>query len=179
MSTAVEQQLPAATWSVDPVHSTIGFSIKYLVSSFRTEFERYDATLDTTGDEPRLVGTVDPASIRVKDENFHTHLQSPDFFDTERHPELRFESTSFRVAGDELVVDGELTIKGETRPVEGRGTLTAVETDPFGNDRVGVQLEAVVDRTAYGLNWNAPLPKGGLALANETKLVIDLYFVKA
>ena len=179
MSTAVEQQLPAATWSVDPVHSTIGFSIKYLVSSFRTEFERYDATLDTTGDEPRLVGTVDPASIRVKDENFHAHLQSPDFFDTERHPELRFESTSFRVAGDELVVDGELTIKGETRPVEGRGTLTAVETDPFGNDRVGVQLEAVVDRTAYGLNWNAPLPKGGLALANETKLVIDLYFVKA
>jgi len=179
MSTAVEQQLPAATWSVDPVHSTIGFSIKYLVSSFRTEFERYDATLDTTGDEPRLVGTVDPASIRLKDENFHAHLQSPDFFDTERHPELRFESTSFRVAGDELVVDGELTIKGETRPVEGRGTLTAVETDPFGNDRVGVQLEAVVDRTAYGLNWNAPLPKGGLALANETKLVIDLYFVKA
>ena len=179
MSTAVEQQLPAATWSVDPVHSTIGFSIKYLVSSFRTEFERYDATLDTTGDEPRLVGTVDPASIRVKDENFHAHLQSPDFFDTERHPELRFESTSFRVAGDELVVDGELTIKGETRRVEGRGTLTAVETDPFGNDRVGVQLEAVVDRTAYGLNWNAPLPKGGLALANETKLVIDLYFVKA
>ena len=179
MSTAVQQQLPAATWSVDPVHSTIGFSIKYLVSSFRTEFERYDATLDTTGDEPRLVGTVDPASIRVKDENFHAHLQSPDFFDTERHPELRFESTSFRVAGDELVVDGELTIKGETRPVEGRGTLTAVETDPFGNDRAGVQLEAVVDRTAYGLNWNAPLPKGGLALANETKLVIDLYFVKA
>ena len=86
MSIAVEQQLPAATWSVDPVHSTIGFSIKYLVSKFRTEFERYDATLDTAGDEPRLVGTVDPTSIRVKDENFHAHLQSPDFFDSERHP---------------------------------------------------------------------------------------------
>ena len=179
MSTAVEQQLPAATWSVDPVHSTIGFSIKYLVSSFRTEFERYDATLDTTGDEPRLVGTVDPASIRVKDENFHAHLQSPEFFDSARYPELRFESTGFRVEGDAVVVDGELTIKGHTAPVEGRGTLSAVETDPFGNDRVGVQLEAFVDRTAYGLNWNAPLPKGGLALANETKLVIDLYFVKA
>ena len=179
MSTAVEQRLPAAAWSVDSVHSTIGFSIKYLVSSFRTEFERYDATLDTTGDEPRLVGTVDPASIRVKDENFHAHLQSPDFFDTARHPELRFESTSFRVEGDELVVDGNLTIKGQTLPVEGRGTVTPVETDPFGNDRVGVQLEAVVDRTAFGLNWNSELPKGGLALANETKLVIDLYFVKA
>ena len=179
MSIAVEQRLPAATWSIDPVHSTIGFSIKYLVSKFRTEFERYDATLDTAGEQPRLVGTVDPTSIRVKDENFHAHLQSPDFFDSERHPQLRFESTAFRVAGDELVVDGELTIKGRTLPVEGRGSLTAVETDPFGNDRVGVQLEAVVDRTAFGLNWNAELPKGGLALANEAKLDIDLYFVRA
>jgi polyisoprenoid-binding protein YceI len=179
VSIAVEQRLPAATWSIDAVHSTIGFSIKYLVSKFRTEFERYDATLDTTGETPRLTGTVDPKSIRVKDENFHAHLQSPEFFDSERYPELRFESTGFRAEGDQVVVDGELTIKGQTVPVEGRGTLTAVETDPFGNDRVGVQLEAVVDRKAFGLTWNAPLPKGGVALADETKLVIDLYFVKA
>jgi polyisoprenoid-binding protein YceI len=179
MSTAVQQQLPAATWSVDTVHSTIGFSLKYLVSTFRAEFERFDATLDTTGDQPRLVGTVDPASIRIKDPNFHAHLQSPEFFDSERHPELRFESTTFRVDGDELIVDGELTIRGETRPVEARGTLSAVETDPFGNDRVGVQLEAAVDRTAFGLNWNNELPKGGLALANETKLLVDLFFVKS
>jgi polyisoprenoid-binding protein YceI len=176
---ATEQRLPAATWSVDAVHSTIGFSIKYLVSSFRTEFDRYDATLDTSGATPHLTGTVDPTSIRVKDENFHAHLQSPEFFDSARYPELRFESTGFRVEGDAVVVDGELTIKGHTAPVEGRGTLTAVETDPFGNDRVGVQLETVVDRRAFGLDWNAPLPKGGLALADETKLVINLYFVKA
>ena len=180
MSTTLQQlELPAATWSVDPVHSSVGFALKYMVSTFRAGFDRFDATLDTTGEQPRLVGTVDPTSIVVRDPNFAAHLQSPEFFDSERHPELRFESTGFRVDGDELVVDGELTIKGHTRPVEGRGTLTGVTQDPYGNDRVGVQLEAVVDRTAFGLDWNNPLPNGAPALADETKLVVDLYFVKA
>ena len=160
MSTTVEQQPPAATWSVDPVHSTIGFSIKYLVSSFRTEFERYDATLDTTGDEPRLVGTVDPASIRVKDENFHAHLQSPDFFDSERHPAITFESTAWRTEGDVLVVDGNLTIKGDSRPVEARGVLVDPHEDPWGNTRLGVTLEASIDRSHFGITWNNPLPNG-------------------
>jgi polyisoprenoid-binding protein YceI len=179
MTTAVQQQLPAATWSVDNIHSTVGFAVKYMVSTFRTEFERYEATLDTTGDEPRLYGSVDPASIVVKDPNLHAHLQSPDFFDTERHPAITFESTSFRVDGDELVVAGNLTIKGETRPIEGRGELTPVHEDLHGNERIGVQLEAAIDRSHFGVSWNAPLPKGGLALANETKLVVDLFFVKS
>ncbi len=180
MSVAIaQQQLPAATWSVDPVHSTAGFAIKYMTSTFRAGFERFDATLDTTGEQPRLVGRVDPSSIQVRDENFHAHLQSPEFFDTANHPELRFESTSFRVEGDELVVDGELTVKGITHPVQGRGHLSPVTEDPYGNQRVGVYLEAVVDRTKFGLNWNNPLPSGGPALADETKLIVDLFFVKA
>ena len=179
MTTATEQRLPAATWSVDAVHSTVGFSIKYMVASFRADFEGYEATLDTTGDEPRLQGSVDPTSIVVKDPNFRAHLQSPDFFDSERHPAIAFESTSFRTEGDELVVDGELTIKGETRPIEGRGELTPVHEDLHGNERVGVHLEAAIDRSHFGVSWNAPLPKGGLALANETKLVVDLFLVKS
>ena len=115
----------------------------------------------------------------VKDPNFHAHLQSPDFFDTERHPEITFDSTSFRIDGDELIVAGDLTIKGETRQVEGRGELTPVHEDLHGNERIGVQLEAAIDRSHFGVSWNAPLPKGGLALANETKLVVDLFFVKS
>ena len=168
MSTIVQQDLPAATWALDNVHSTVGFAIKYM-----------DATLDTAGDQPRLTGTVDPSSIQLKDENFHAHLQSPEFFDTERHPAITFESTSFRIDGDELIVDGNLTIKGDTRPVEARGTFTAPHEDPYGGTRLGVHLEAVVDRTHFGLNWNNPLPKGGLALANETKLVVDLGLVRS
>jgi polyisoprenoid-binding protein YceI len=179
MTTALQQDLPAATWGLDKNHSTATFAIKYMVSTFRTGFESFDVTLDTTGDQPRLSGSVDPASISVKDEHFHAHLQSPDFFDTERHPAITFESTSWRVDGDELVVDGTLTIKGDARPIEARGTLVAPSEDPWGNTRVGITLEAIVDRTHFGLNWNNPLPKGGLALANDVRLQVDLQLVKA
>jgi polyisoprenoid-binding protein YceI len=178
MTTAVQQDLPAATWGVDTNHSNAEFAIKYMVSTFRTGFDRFDVTLDTTGDQPRLSGSVAPDSIRVKDEHFHEHLQSPDFFDTERHPAIAFESTGWRVDGDELVVDGDLTIKGDTRAVEARGTLTPPHEDPWGNTRLGITLEAVVDRSHFGLNWNNPLPKGGLALANDVRLHVDLQLVK-
>jgi polyisoprenoid-binding protein YceI len=179
MTSAVQQELPAATWALDNTHSTVGFALKYMVSTYRAGFDRFDVTLDTTGDQPVLKGSVAPDSIDVKDENFHAHLQSPDFFDTERHPAITFESTAWRVEGDELVVDGNLTIKGDSRPVEARGEFTPPHEDPFGGTRLGITLEAVVDRTHFGITWNNPLPKGGLALANEVKLHVDLQLVKA
>ena len=179
MTTAIEQRLPAAAWNVDKMHSTVGFALNYMVSTFRTGFERFDVSLDTTGDEPRLAGSVDPTSIAVRDENFHAHLQSPEFFDSARHPAITFESTSWRLDGDDLVVGGDLTIKGDTRPVEARGRLTPPFEDPFGGTRLGITLEAVVDRTHFGLSWNNPLPKGGLALANDVRLHVDLQLVRA
>ena len=179
MTTAIQQDLPAAVWGLDGTHSTASFSIKYMVSTFRAGFDKLDVKLDTTGDQPVLTGSVDPTSIAVKDENFHAHLQGPDFFDSERHPAISFESTALRVDGDELVVDGDLTIKGVTQPVQARGQLTPVHEDMRGNERVGIQLEASIDRSHFGVSWNAPLPKGGLALANETKLVVDLFLVKS
>ena len=179
MTTAISQDLPAAVWGLDSTHSTASFSIKYMVSTFRAGFEKLDVKLDTTGEQPVLTGTVDPTSIQVKDENFHAHLQSPDFFDSERYPAISFESTAWRFEGDELVVDGNLTIKGDTRPVEARGTFTPAFEDPWGNTRVGVTLEASIDRSHFGLTWNNPLPKGGLALANDVRLHVDLQLVKA
>ena len=179
MTTALQTALPTGTWGTDKTHSTASFAIKYMVSSFRADFAKVDAALDTTGDTPKLTGSVDPASIQLKDENFHAHLQSAEFFDTENHPAITFESTDFRTDGDELVVDGNLTIKGETRPVEARGTIGEAFEDPFGGTRVGITLEASVDRTHFGISWNNPLPKGGLALANDVRLVVDLQLVKA
>jgi polyisoprenoid-binding protein YceI len=179
MTTTIQQDLPAAVWGLDGTHSTASFSIKYMVSTFRAGFDKLDVKLDTTGDQPVLTGSVDPTSIAVKDENFHAHLQSPEFFDSERHPAIAFESTAWRLDGDQLVVDGNLTIKGDTRPVEARGTFTAPHEDPWGNTRLGVTLEAVVDRSHFGLTWNNPLPKGGLALANDVRLHVDLQLVKA
>ena len=174
-------QIPAGTWSDDKVHSTVGFAVKHMVvSTFRGRFEDFDATLVTGEDGTlRLEGAVKADSIVVKDENLAAHLKSPEFFDTERYPEITFASTLVRAEGGELIVDGELTIKGHTRPIEARGTITEPVVTLGDIEKIGVELEATVDRTEYGLNWNAPLPKGGFALDNDVKLVVSLELLKA
>jgi polyisoprenoid-binding protein YceI len=169
--------IPAnTTWTVDPVHSTVGFAVKHMVvSTFRGQFEDYSATLTANEDGTlTLQGRVAADSIAVKDENLATHLKAPDFFDTERHPYVTFDSTLVRADNGSLIVDGELTIKGNSRPIEARGVITEPHETFGGVAKVGLELEAVVDRTQYGLDWNAPLPKGGFALANEVKLTINL-----
>ena len=176
MSVAVQQQLPTGTWKLDKVHSSAGFAVKHMVvATFRGRFEDFDARLE----DGRLTGAVRVASVQVKDENLAGHLQSPDFFDAERHPEITFVSSDIRREADGVIFDGELTIKGNTHPVEARGQLVGPHTDIAGNEKIGLSLEAVIDRTAYGLNWNAPLPKGGFALSNEVTLVVELELAKA
>jgi polyisoprenoid-binding protein YceI len=169
--------LPAGTYRLDKVHSSAGFAVKHMVvATFRGSFDDFDATLvvDEQG-TARLTGVVQAASLEVKDENLKGHLGAPDFFDLERYPEIRFESTGFRLDGAESVtVDGDLTIKDQTHRVEGRGTIAGPAVDLGDNTKVGLTLETVVDRTRYGLNWNAPLPKGGVALANDVKLTVEL-----
>ena len=182
MTAIAATPIPAGTtWTLDPVHSTVGFAVKHMiVSTFRGRFEDYDATLVAAEDGTlRLSGRVAADSIVVKDPNLAARLQSPEFFDTERTPDITFDSTLIRTDSGELIVDGELTIKGHSRPIEARGTITEPHVT-FGDlEKVGIELEAIVDRTEYGLDWNAPLPKGGFALANEVKLVVELELAKA
>jgi polyisoprenoid-binding protein YceI len=183
MSVATQQQtqIPAGTWQLDKIHSSASFAVKHMVvATFRGRFEDFDATLEVGEDgSTHLVGTVTADSIVVKDENLAAHLKTADFFDVENYPELRFESRDARVEGDELVVDGELTIKGNTHPVQGRGALVGPHEDIAGNTKIGINLETVVDRTKFGLNWNAPLPKGGFALENDVTLIVELELAKA
>jgi polyisoprenoid-binding protein YceI len=174
VSTESRTALPTGTWQLDPVHSTIGFELPYLAGTFRGHFTDVDAKL--TADS--LSGSARVASVDVKDENLAAHLQSPEFFDVERHPELTFASDSIERSGDELNVAGEITIRGTTKPVELAGTITDPITDAFGNERVNIKLETTVDRTEFGLNWNMPLPNGQPALQNEVTLVAELYFVQ-
>jgi len=180
MSTTTEiiQAVPAGTWALDGVHSSIGFEVAYLGGSFRGHFGDVDATLASEGNEARITGSARVASVQVKDENLETHLQSPDFFDAERQPELRFESTDVRRSGDEITVRGDITIKGVTRPVELTGSISGPITDGYARERIGLRLETVIDRTEFGVSWNMPLPTGEPALADEVNLVSDLYFVK-
>jgi polyisoprenoid-binding protein YceI len=180
-ATEPRTQLPAGTWKLDPTHSSASFAVKHMVvATFRGHFDQLDATL-TVGEDgaAQLVGTVAADSIVVKDENLQAHLGSPDFFDTERYPELRFASSALRRDGEELVLDGELTIKGHTHAVEARGTITDPHETLGGAVKIGVTLETVIDRTQFGLEWNAPLPKGGFALANDVKLTVELELARA
>src|SRR6186997_859016 len=145
--------IPAGTWSIDPSWSALEFEVRKL-------------RLGT----PSVVGAVDATSITTFEADRDAHLQSPDFFDTQRYPELRFVSTSVETSDDEIVVHGDLTIKDVTRPVELRGTLSGPENDPWGNERIGLELSTTIDRTAFGLEWNAPLPGGGFLLPNDVAL---------
>jgi polyisoprenoid-binding protein YceI len=178
-ATATEAQaLPAGAFKIDPVHSTVGFEVKHMISTFRGSFREYDAHLDNTNGAARLTGSADVASVDVRDENLAGHLQSPDFFDAERNPRIEFSSDQLEVAGDgSLTLDGELTIRGVTKPIRASGRLEHVELDMAGGARVGVELETTVDRREYGIDWNAALPKGGFALGNDVKLVVRLELV--
>jgi polyisoprenoid-binding protein YceI len=172
--TEARTALPAGTWTLDPVHSTIGFELPYLAGTFRGQFAEIEAKLtDTT-----LTGTARVTSVDVKDENLSAHLQSPEFFDAERYPELSFESRDLERSGDDLVVRGELTIRGITKPVELGGKIAGPITDAYGRERINLNVSTTVDRTDFGLDWNMPLPNGEPALANEVKLVAELYFVQ-
>jgi polyisoprenoid-binding protein YceI len=173
---ATATELPVGTWTLDPIHSSASFAIKHMgVATFRGRFEDFDATLEVSeGGAAELRGTVRADSIVVKDENLKAHLGSPEFFDTERYPELRFVARSLRRDGDELVADGERTIKDQTGPVHARGTITDPAETLGGAVKLGIELEAVIDRTQFGLNFNAVLPKGGAVLANDVRLIVEL-----
>jgi polyisoprenoid-binding protein YceI len=176
MTTLQETQaLPTGTWKVDPVHSEIGFSVDYMAGTFRGTFSKFDAQVA----DGRVEGTAEVASVQVKDPNLEAHLQTPDFFDAERNPQLRFVSNEVERTGNEITVHGEITIKGETRPIELTGTISDPIADPYGNERFGVKLSGTIDRTVFGVSWNNPLPTGEPALANEVQLVADLQLVKA
>jgi len=174
MSTTEAQVVPTGTWAADKVHSNVAFAIDYMAGTFQGSFSDVDAELR----DGVLRGSARVASVQVKDPNLAGHLQSPEFFDAERNPDITFDSKDIRRDGNELKIDGEITIKGHTEPVEISGTVTDPINDPYGGERFGIKLEAKVDRTKFGVNWNNPLPSGEPALSNEVTLIADLQLSK-
>jgi polyisoprenoid-binding protein YceI len=178
---STKQFAPAGSWSADPVHSNVSFEIVYSgVNDFRGSFTDFSASLQG-GEQPTLEGRAKVASVDIKDEQLNGHLQTPDFFDSQRFPEIAFKATELRRLEDNRVEGkGELTLKGTTQPIRLEGRISgAPATDPFGRERLGLSLEASIDRTQYGVSWNAPNQSGGDYLANDVKLIAELAFVKA
>lgn len=168
------------TYRIDPVHSTVGFAVKHKVSKFRGTFADFKATLEVdAAGELTLTGSARVASVQVKHAEMATHLQSPDFFDAERHPDVTFRSESVRVAdGGVLSVGGELTMRGHTQLVEATGTLTYVSDDGHGRERVGLDLETVVDRHDFGISHTQQLPGGGVNVEDAVTLSVELELAK-
>jgi polyisoprenoid-binding protein YceI len=174
---STKQFAPAGTWAADPVHSNVSFEVAYAgVNQFRGSFRDFSATLNGSS----LEGSAKVASVDVKDEQLNGHLQTPDFFDAERNPEITFRATELnRLEDNRVEGTGELTIKGVTQPIQLTGQIAAEPaTDPFGRERLGLRLETTIDRTQYGVSWNAPNQSGGDYLANDVKLFAELALVR-
>ena len=165
--------IPVGTWSIDPSWSSLEFEVRKLgLVNVKGRVPGFSGVIQSDGQS--IEGSVDATSITTFDADRDAHLQSPEFFDTQRYPELRFASTSVEATGDELLVTGDLTIKGITKPVELRGTLAGPAQDPWGNERIGLELAGTVDRRDFELNWNAPLSGGGFLLPYD--VVLRAYF---
>ena len=176
MSTAEQTtQVPTGTWNLDPVHSSVNFAVKHSgVMTFRGTFGEIGASLA----DGRLEGTAKVASVVVDDENLAGHLQTPDFFDAEQHPELRFTSTTIERDGERISIEGDLTLRGVSRPVELSGTVSGPITDGYGNQRLGLDVETTVNRRDYGIDWSADLPSGEPMLADDVVITANLALVQ-
>jgi polyisoprenoid-binding protein YceI len=183
MSTATTTTIiPTGTWTADTAHSSIGFSVKHLgIATVRGTFGEFEGSLEIGEDlsSARITGSAKTASIDTAEPARDAHLRSPDFFDAESYPELRFESNSVTALDDEtFTVEGALTMHGETHPVTLTAELLGAETDPYGNERVGLEITGQLSRGEWGMKFNQALGSGNLMVADKVKLAIDVSAVK-
>ena len=177
---AVETAVPTATWSIDPVHSSIGFAVRHLgLSTYRGSFAGAAGSIVTEdGSLASVNGVVEVGKVVTSDSNLTGHLQSPDFFDAASHPTATFASTAIGQEGDAVTIEGELTLRGVTRPITLTGELVGLAIDPYGNERIGVEVRGTIDRTAFGIRWNTPLANGVLTLAENVSLNLAVEAVR-
>lgn len=174
-TTATVQGAPVGTFRLDRVHSTFGFAVTHLgISKFRGQFDHVEANLD----DGVLTGTVRVDSVRTPVPQLKDHLLAPDFFNAAEEPTITFRSTDIRVADDgSAEVDGELTIRGVTRPVRASGDIASTQ-NMAGEEVVGVDLATTIDRREYGLSWQTALPNGADALGWNVTLDVHLELVR-
>jgi polyisoprenoid-binding protein YceI len=181
-ATATGTLIPTGTWNVDPAHSTVGFSVKHLgIATVRGHFENFEGTLEIGEDlaSARAYGTVQGASINTNDSGRDEHLRSADFFGVEANPELRFESTEVRpLDEDTFEVEGNLTMNGITNPVRLTAVVRGTETDPWGNERVGLEVIGQLNRGDWDMTFNQALGSGNLLVGEKVKLELDISAVK-
>jgi len=182
ISTTKSTLVPAGTWTVDPVHSTVGFAVKHLgIATVRGKFDEFEGTLEIGEDDEsaRAYGTVTAVSVNTNDAGRDEHLRSADFFGVEQNPELRFESTAVtQIDGDTFDIVGELTMNGITKTVKLQAEVEGTETDPWGNERVGLEVRAQLNRGDWDMTFNQALGSGNLLVGEKVRLELDISAVK-
>ncbi len=165
-------------YDIDPAHSTIGFTVKHaMVSTTRGHFDSFSggATLDAASPEKSTAWVdIEATSVNTGQSQRDGHLQSPDFWDANQYPKITFRSTSAKLDGDDLVMTGDLSIKGNSRPVEIRWEFGGMATDPFGATKAGFEGTATINRSDWDLTYNAALETGGFLISDKVKLVLDI-----
>jgi polyisoprenoid-binding protein YceI len=167
----------AGTWTIDPSHSEVGFTVRHLMSKVRGQFTSFEGTL-TTGDSlesTRATATVDLNSIDTRDAQRDAHLRSADFFDVENQGQMTFTTTSF----DGTVATGELTIKGVTQPVELDVEFLGAGQDPWGGQRLGFEATATINRKDFGVDFNIPLDGGKVLIGDKVSIHLAVEAVLA
>ena len=168
-------------WNIDPGHSAIEFGVKHLgISTTKGRFLKFDGSIeaDAEGTPQRLEVAIDPASVDTNLSDRDNHLRSPDFFDVAGHPTMTYRSTAIRASGaSRYEIDGELTLRGVTKPVRFTASVEPALVDPWGNRRIAGHATGVLSRKDWGLTWNSVLETGGLLVSDEVKFSLDVEVV--
>lgn len=172
----------AGTWTLDAMHSELTFSVRHLaISKVKGSFETFDVTL-VTGEnitDSSVEATIDIASVTTGNADRDGHLHSDDFFNTESHPKAVFKSTSITEKGDDLIIDGELTLKGVTKPAQLKAEFGGIATDGYGQTKAGFSAKGKIDRSEFGVSFNQALETGGVLLSNDINLDFEIQLVLA
>lgn len=182
ISTSTPTVIPTGTWTIDPSHSKVGFAVKHMgIATVRGEFTEFEGTLAIGEDlsTAEAHGTVKVQSVDTNEPQRDEHLRSPDFFDAAQHPELRFESSSIESLDDEeFRITGKLTIHGVTNDIVLHAEVQGTDIDPWGNERVGLEITGQLSRGDYDMKFNQALGSGNMLVADKVKLALDISAVK-
>ena len=173
----------AGTWNIDPTHTTLSFTARHaMVTKVRGQFNEFEGSITIDGENPNnssVEVTVHANSIDTNNDMRDGHLRSNDFFDIDTYPTLSFKSTTVEASEEEIVVTGDMTIKGVTKEITITLDWTGPVTDPYGVDRLGFETSFSINRQDYGVSFSAPLEAGGVLVSDKVKIELDIAAVKA
>lgn len=169
-------------WALDPTHSELTFKVRHMmITNVKGEFRKFDVNATSVGEDFTTADvdvTIDTKSVYTNNEQRDGHLQSADFFDVETYPTITFKGKKLAKAGDDYKLTGVLTIKGVSKDVELDVEFGGINKDPWGNQKAGFSLNGKINRSDFGLSWNAALETGGVLVSEEVRISAEVQLVK-